>query len=193
MLTRRTLMIALPAAAIAGPAHAATGALPGGGRVTVPSGYRQMLPSDTYFEDGVKAMIAFKKWRTTMSGYPECDGMIAVSREADHRDLDSFCTNVRAMLTSQWAEAHERPETRFRDTPSQYFPIQRASGPAGAELWRALSVHRVGFFDVYDKPATQYARLDRKGVMIGVWIFESDGGLKRARKLANDIAGSYAR
>jgi hypothetical protein len=97
------------------------------------------------------------------------------------------------MLTNAWAEAHEKPETRFRDTPSLYFPIERGSGPFGSELWRALSVHRVGFFDVYDKLGTQYARQDRKGLMIGVWIFDSDGGLKRARKLANDISGSFAR
>jgi len=58
-------------------------------------------------------------------------------------------------------------------------------------LQRELTVHLVGFWDVYDKPAHMYAVNHKGGLMIAVWIFDSHGGIQTARKLANEIAGSW--
>lgn len=67
----------------------------------------------------------------------------------------------------------------------------KVDGPSGPELQQELTVHLVGFWDVYDRPAHMYAVNHTSGLMIAVWIFDSHGGIQTARKLANEIAGSW--
>ena len=69
--------------------------------------------------------------------------------------------------------------------------MERRSGPNGPEFSGPLSVHMVGFFDVYDKPDRFFA-IETGGLRVAVWIFDSHGGEARARKMAEGIAGSFS-
>ncbi len=179
------------AATIAPAATAAKGgraALPGGGAAVLPSAYRATGPHDYFYRD-VGALVAYRNYRSMLSGTNECDGMIAVARADGFETIDAFVASARGALTTRWSYADES-EGRWYGKPER-FPVERREGPNGDEMIGVLSVHVVGFFDVYDKPARLYAVDDRRGVKIAIWIFDSHGGEAKARKMAEGIAASF--
>ena len=183
------LMVFLPLSAFAGPSR--TVVLPGeGGRVTLPARY-EPIPEGDYRWHDTGGVIAYRRYRSMASGTDECDGMIAVARSDAHESLDAFVNASRAALTTRWAFADET-EGRWYGEADTRLPVERLNGPSGPELSGPLSVHMVGFFDVYDKPGRFYAVEHEVGIRIAVWIFDSHGGEARARKMAEGIAGSFS-
>lgn len=162
--------------------------MPGGGFAVIPSAYKPTKPGDDNHRD-VGALVAYRHYRSMMSGTSECDGMIAIARADGFETLDAFVASGRGALTTRWSYADES-EGRWYGKPER-FPVERREGPNGDEMIGVLSVHVVGFFDVYDKPARLYAVDDRRGVKIAIWIFDGHGGEAKARKLAEGIAASF--
>ena len=162
-------------------------AIPGGGSITLPASYKAVLPGD-YRHTDVECLIAYRKYHSTMAGTHECNGMIAVGRTTNFKDIIDFKHNARAGLTTRWSNAHES-EGRWYGRPEK-FAETTAHGPHGEELLGVLSVHMVGW-TVYDSPGCLYAIMDKRGVAIAVWIFDRDGGEKRARRYAERIAASF--
>jgi hypothetical protein len=162
--------------------------VPGGGTVVVPAPYDRTPDYPTYGQRiADKVLVGYRNWRSTLSGQPECDGMIAVGRAELFETLLGFVAAARAGLSINWAAADRIPEQAWTEN-EQHYPVEQVSSQ---ELKQKLSVHRVGFFDVYDDPATMVA-VTRGGVHVGIWIANRNGGLKRGRKLAETIAGSFA-
>lgn len=189
MLTRRSAGIGLVSALLAPAAFAAPARtpLPGGGSIVIPGPYKQ-LPRAGGTDDGRTAVIAYRNYRSTMAGTRESDGGIAVALTSKFESLAVFVRAMRGTMTSRIAGANEsqgqwygRPET---------FPETSAEGPNGEERLGKLQIHVIGW-TVYDAPGTMYAIDDRRGVMIGVWIFDKHGGEKKARRLAGQIAESF--
>lgn len=183
------LMVFLPLSAFAGPSRTVT--LPGeGGRVTLPARYEPISEGDYRWHD-TGGVIAYRNYRSMASGTDECDGMIAVARSDAHGSLDAFVNASRAALTTRWAFADETEGRWYGETDTR-LPVERKDGPSGPELSGPLSVHMVGFFDVYDKPGRFYAVEHQAGVRIAIWIFDSHGGEARARKMAAAMAKSFS-
>jgi hypothetical protein len=163
--------------------------IPGGpGSVLIPPPYEPVPPGDyRYRETG--ALTAYRRYHSTMGGYNESNGAIAIGRPADFKDLAEFVRHARGALTTRWSVANES-EGRWYGRP-ETFPELPGEGPNGPERTGKLSVHMVGMLKVYDAPGALYAVHDKRGVMIAIWIFNRDGGDKRARRLAERIAASW--
>ena len=166
-------------------------ALPGGGTVMVPSPFDKK-PSYPTYADRLKgdALIAYRNWRATMSGHPECDGMLAIGRNDRFSDLDAFVRSCRGGLSIQWADADRIPGQAWDGNEKRYV-AESTSGPDGEEMIQQLAVHRVGFFDVYDEPSHLFAVRHNTGVSIALWLYNKHGGLNGARKTALRIAASF--
>lgn len=163
--------------------------VPGGGSVGLPRAYDPVLDGD-YRSRDTGALIAYRHYRSMLSGTSECDGMIAVARAGAHESLDAFVAAARGALTTRWAYADES-QARWYGKDEGRFPVERRASELGVELSGPLKVHVVGFFDVYDKPARFYAVDHTVGIRIAVWLFDSDGGEARAQKIARAIAQSW--
>lgn len=165
--------------------------LPGGGSVEIPEPYNR---KPSYPTSGVRmsndALIAYRNWRPTMSGHPECDGMIAVARSERFATLRDVVSGSRGALSIQWRAANTVAGTAWTGN-EQTYPIDEREGEDGPELLQLLSVHRVGFLDVYDDPGLMYAAGDRNGLHIVVWITNRQGGARKAVSLATRIAASF--
>lgn len=165
--------------------------LPGGGSVMVPSPYDKKPSYPTYGERVAgEVLIGYRNWRSTMSGHPECDGMIAVGRAERFESLEKFMNTARGGLSIQWGAADTIPGTAWTADEKRY-PVESATGATGRELVQQLAVHRVGFFDVYDEPAHMLVIAHPRGVHVAVWLYDKNGGLKGARKIIDRIAASY--
>lgn len=163
--------------------------IPGGpGSVLIPPPY-EVFPPDHHRYRNTGALTAYLRFHSTMGGYNESNGAIAVGRPADFKDLAEFVRHARGALTTRWSVANES-QGRWYGHPETFAEIEQA-GPNGLERTGKLSVHMVGMLRVYDTPGALYAVNDRRGVMIAVWIFNRDGGEKRARRLADRIAASF--
>jgi hypothetical protein len=168
-------------------------ALPGGGTVMVPSPFDRKPSYPTYAErTGGDALIGYRNWRSTMSGYPECDGMLAVGRNDRFSDVETFVKSCRGGLSIQWGDADRIPGQPW-DGNEKRFTAESTKGPEGDELTQKLAVHRVGFFDVYDEPSHLFAVRHNAGVSIALWLYDKHGGLNGARKTALRIAASFGR
>lgn len=168
--------------------------VPRGGSVLIPEPYNRKPNYPTYAEKhdvGDEVLIAYRNWRPTMSGHPECEGMIAVARVDQFPISRDFMVASRAALSIQWSHADTVAGTVFT-AKEQTYPIEERAGENGPELVQLLCVHRVGFFGVYDDPALMYVVGDRRGVHVGVWITNKQGGARRALRLADRIAASFA-
>ncbi|MFN7180288.1 hypothetical protein [Hyphomonas sp.] len=163
--------------------------LPGGGQVALPARY-ELVTEDNYRWRDTGGVTAYRNHRSMLSGTSECDGMIAVARADRHTSLDAFVSASRAMLTNRWSVADET-EGRWYGKEDTKLPVERREGPEGPEISGVLSVHMVGTLRVYDKPGRFYAVDHKSGLRIAVWIFDSHGGEKQARKIAAAIAESY--
>lgn len=189
--TRRSVVLGAGAVAMTPFAFAQTRApLPGGGSVMMPSPYDKKPRYPTYGEKVAgDVLIGYRNWRSTMSGYPECDGMIAVGRAERFEGLKKFMETARVGLSIQWGAADLVPGTGWSKDEKRY-PVESATSEMGQELVQQLAVHRVGFFDVYDEPAHMLVIAHQRGVHVGVWLYKKNGGLKGARKIADKIAAS---
>lgn len=163
-------------------------ALPDGSTVALPGAYEPVTEDDYRWED-TGGLIAYRNYRSMMSGTQECDGMVAVAAAAAHDRLDAFVAAARGALTTRWAFADET-EGRWYGKEDTRLPVERRAGPDGEELSGPLSVHVVGFFGVSDKPGRFFAVDHAQGLRIAVWIFDRHGGEKAARKIAGRIAAS---
>jgi hypothetical protein len=167
--------------------------LPGGGSVAVPSPYLTKPKYPAYSERVAdKVLIAYRNWRSTMSGHPECDGMIAVGRSERFESLERFAGTGRAGLSIQWSDADRIPGQPWDGNEKRY-AVESSDGESGPELIQQLAVHRAGFLGVYDEPAHMFAVQHKAGLSIAVWIYDKHGGLNDARKLASRIASSFER
>jgi hypothetical protein len=167
----------------------------GGGSVVIPEPYNRKPSYPTYaqkYEITDRVLIAYRNWRSTMSGHPECEGMIAVGAHAEFPDLRDFMRTSRAGLSIQWSAADTVAGTSWTANEKKY-PVEEREGANGPELVQLLAVHRVGLLDVYDDPALMYVVADRRGVHVAVWITSRQGGPRRALRLADRIAASFQR
>ncbi len=137
-----------------------------------------------------KVLIGYRNWRPTMSGHPECNGLIAVGRADRFDSLRDFMGTGRVGLSINWAHADKIPGQPWTGDEKRY-PVEERDGSGGPELLQLLSVHRVGFFGVYDDPALMYVAGNRGEVHLGVWIANRNGGAKRAQQIADSIAASF--
>ena len=176
-------------ALVSPPASAERGkraALPDGSTVALPGAYEPVTEGDYRWQD-TGGLIAYRNYRSMMSGTRECDGMIAVATAAAHDSLDAFVTASRAGLTTRWAFADET-EGRWYGKEDTRLPVERRAGPDGEELSGPLSVHVVGLFGVTDRPGRFFAVDHARGLRVAIWIFDRHGGEKAARKIAGSIA-----
>jgi hypothetical protein len=164
--------------------------LPGGGRVDLPRPYTAHPSYPTNADRAEDVLVGYRNWRSTMSGYPECDGMIAAARSDRFPTLDAFVRHAWSALSIHWGASRTIPGQRW-DGNERSYPLEPGQGPDGPEITGQLSVQRVGWLRPYDKPAAMLAVALPPGVLVGVWIYQSDGGLRRARALAAGIARSF--
>jgi hypothetical protein len=143
---RRTLLLGLGAAAMPSFAFADTHVqLPGGGSAVIPSPYDRKPSYPTYADrTSGNAHIGYRNWRSTMSGYPECDGMLAVGRNEKFQDLRDFVGSCRAGLSVQWSDADRIPGQPW-DGNEKRWQMELADSAEGGILTQKLAVHRVGF------------------------------------------------
>lgn len=168
--------------------------LPGGGSVLIAEPYNRKPSYPTYADKrgiGDELLVAYRNWRSTMSGHPECDGVIAVGRAERFDSLKGFMNMARGALSIQWSAADTVAGTAWTSNEQRY-PLEERQGEHGPELVQLLAVHRVGIFDVYDDPALMYVAGNRNGLNIAVWITNRQGGPQRALKLVERIAKSFA-
>jgi hypothetical protein len=191
VISRRLVLVGAGAALMSPPAvaQARTG-VPGGGAVIVPSPYQTKPGHPTYADRAGQVLIAYRNWRSTLSGYPECDGMLGVGRAGAFNNLDSFVKTCRAALSIQWGDADRIPGQAW-DGNERRYPVEPNGGQDRPELVQQLSVHRVGFFRVYDEPAHMYAAQHARGVFVAVWVYDKHGGIESARKISRRTAASF--
>lgn len=151
-----------------------------------PYGYKPHPYKDEAFRE-TSVLVLYRNLRSMMSGTMECDGMVVVARSDAHADIDNFVNAARGGLTTRWAFGDEKG---WGDNAMR-LPVERCAGADGDELSGELSVHVVGFWDVYDWPGRFLAIEHARGVRVAVWIWDKHGGEKRARAMVNAIAGSY--
>jgi len=164
--------------------------LPGGGSVVLPSPYRSKTDYPNYADRVPNALIAYRKWESTISGHPDCDGMLAIGLPASFESLDQFVLFSRAALSIRWGDAAKIPGQPW-DGKEKRYPVERADGPEGAERTQQLAVPRSGWLSTYDEASHLYAVAHRRGLHIAVWLYDKHGAVPGARKTANQIAASF--
>lgn len=167
--------------------------LPGGGSVLVPEPYNRKPNYPTYAEKyGLDRdmLVAYRNWRSTLSGHPECDGMIAIGRAERFTSLQAFMQSARNGLSIQWSDADRIPGQAWDGNEKRY-PAEESDGAEGPQIVQILAVNRVGFFSPHTDTALMYIAGDRNGFHIGVWIAAAHGGAKKATRLVNRIAASF--
>lgn len=191
-LTRRFVIIGGGAALMPPSASAQSrSAIPGGGSVIIPSPYNRKPSYPAYSERiAGRALIGYRNWRSTLSGYPECDGMLGVARSDGFRDLADFVQTCRAALSIQWSEADRIPGQPWDGNEKRY-QAESLDGTDGPQLIQRLAVHRVGFFGVYDEAAHMFAVQHKAGLSIAVWLYDKHGGVSAGRKISQRIAASF--
>lgn len=187
---RRVLVVAIGTLPVVARASSATRAtLPGGGTIVVPRPFKTKTDYPNHSDRAPDALIAYRNWDSTLSGHPDCDGMLAVGLPARFDSLNRFVQSSSAALSSRWSSASTIPGQPW-DGKEKQFPIERSEGPSGPELARQLAVPRSGWFSTYDEPARMYAVQHRRGLYVAVWLYDKDGGVRGARALADQIAAS---
>lgn len=164
--------------------------LPGGGTIAVPSPYQVKTEYPNYADRVPDALIAYRNWEATMSGHPDCDGMLAVALPARFASFDQFVQHSGGALSGRWSDASKIPGQPW-DGKEKHYPIERAEGPEGPERTRQMAVTRSGWFSMYEEPAHLYAVAHRRGLHVAVWLYDKHGGIRGARKLADQIAASF--
>jgi hypothetical protein len=164
--------------------------VPGGGSIVVPSPYKAKTDYPNYADRVPDALIAYRNWDSTISGHPDCDGMLAVGLPARFESLDRFVQQSGAALSILWGDATKIPGQRW-DGNEKHYPIERVDGPDGPERTRQMAVGRSGWFSTYDEAAHLYAVGHQRGLLIAIWLYDKHGGIRGARKLADQIVSSF--
>jgi hypothetical protein len=189
--SRRSLLLTVGGLSIVSLAFAQTRTLlPGGGSIVVPSPYRSKTDYPNYADRVPNALIAYRNWDSTLSGHPDCDGMLAVGLAARFESFERFVQQSGGALSIRWSDATKIPGQPW-DGKEKHYPMERAEGSEGPERTRQMAVQRSGWFSTYDEPAHLYAIAHRRGVHIAVWLYDKHGGVRGARKLADQIASSF--
>jgi hypothetical protein len=170
-------------------------ALPGGGTVMVPSPFDKKPSYPTYADrTGGDALIAYRNWRSTMSGYPECDGMLAVAHSDKFPNLADFVATCRAGLSVQWSDADRIPGQAWDGNEKRYAPESTSSPQSGSdggeEIIQQLAPNRVGFFGTHHEPSHLFALRHNSRLSIALWLYDKHGGVAGARKTVLRIAAS---
>jgi hypothetical protein len=119
-------------------------ALPGGGSVIVPSPFDKKPSYPTYADRaGGDVLIGYRNWRSTLSGYLECDGMLGIGRNDRFRGIAEFVSACSGALSVQWSDADRIPGQPWDGNEKRY-ELQLSAD--GGEMTQQLAVHRVGFF-----------------------------------------------
>jgi hypothetical protein len=190
-VTRRAMGAGVLMSLLAPAAFAASrAAVEGAGTVAIPGPWKTRTEYPNRAENAAPALVAYRNWRSTLSGYPECDGLLAVGAPHLFKDLNDFVGHGRAALSIQWSDADRIPGQPWDGNEKRYQAVA-GDGPDGPEITQQLAVHRVGFFDVYDEPASLFAVAHRGGLHVAVWQYDKHGGLKGARRLASRIVKSH--
>ena len=95
-----------------------------------------------------------------------------------------------AALSIRWSDATRIPGQPW-DGKEKHYPMERGDGPEGPERTRQMAVPRSGWFGTYDEAAHLYAVAHRRGLHIAVWLYDKHGAVRGARKVADQIAGSF--
>jgi len=164
--------------------------VPGGGSIVLPSPYRSKTDYPNYADRVPNALVAYRNWDSTLSGHPDCDGMLAVGLPARFESLERFVQQSGAALSIRWGDASKIPGQPW-DGKEKHYPLERGDGPDGPEVTRSLAVARSGFFSTYHEPAHLYAVAHRRGLHVAVWQYDKHGGISGARKVADQIAASF--
>lgn len=164
--------------------------LPSGGTVAIPSGYLAVAPGKNHSRTSIAALVAYRNYRSTAAGTNECDGVLVIASAKDYKSIEAFEQEAHVALTNSWSYSSLKPG--WFGGKHESYSKTKVEGPSGPELQQQLTVHLVGFWDVYDEPAHLYAVNHQSGLLIAFWIFDSQGGIAKARKLADEIAGSFA-
>ena len=163
---------------------------PGGGSIVVASPYQSKTDYPNYADRVPEALIAYRNWESTLSGHPDCDGMLAVGLPTRFESLDRFVQRPGAALSSRWGDATNIPGQAWTGNEKRY-PMERGDGPQGPERTRQLAVQRSGWFSMYDEAARLHAVARQRGLYIAVWLHDKHGGVRAARQLAARIATSF--
>ncbi len=161
----------------------------------MPEPYNRIPSYPTHAEKyglGQDMLVAYRNWRSTMSGHPGCDGMITVGHSERFDSLEAFKKASRAGLSIDWLDADRIPGQVW-DGNEKSYPVEAKNTAEGLELVQLLAVHRSGFFDVYDDPALMYVVGNRNGLHIAIWITNRQGGAQRALQHVARIAASFER
>jgi len=189
--SRRSLVLAIGALPLLSRASVQTRTpLPGGGSVVVPAPYTSKTDYPNYADRVPGALIAYRDWESTLSGHPACDGMLAVGLPARFESLDRFVQQSGAALSSRWSDASTIPGQPWNGKEKHY-PIERSDGPSGPERTRQLAVTRSGFLGTYEEASHLYAVQHARGLLIAVWLYDKHGGIRGARRIADQIAASF--
>lgn len=164
--------------------------VPGGGSVAVPSPFKLKTDYPNYADRVPDALVAYRNWDSTLSGQPDCDGMVAVGLPARFASLDRFVQQAGAALSISWSASSELPGQRW-DGKEKHAPIERAEGPDGPERTRTLAVSRVGWLGTYHELAHLYAVAHRRGLLVATWLYDKHGGIDGGRKLAAQLVASF--
>jgi hypothetical protein len=107
--------------------------LTGGRSGMMPSPYDKTPSYPTYGEKVAgDVLIGYSNWRSTMSGCPECDRMIAVGRAERFENLEKFMETARVGLSIQWGSADLVPGTGWSKEEKRY-PVESTKNEMGQE------------------------------------------------------------
>jgi hypothetical protein len=185
---RRAVLAGGLALIMTGPANAQNARIdvPGGGTIVAPKGYaidRQFQKS--LWRGGV---TLFRRMRSVLGGYTECDGIINVCRRNVYKDLDTFCTTMDPAGTTRWEHGNLKPGwTSFDD---EKFPVTYGEGPLGRERTQELHLTGSGWL----KPRTYQGwriGFDTPQLWLQAWVMQKDGGVREARKLVGEVVSSF--
>lgn len=162
-----------------------------GAREIIPRADGGVILPRPFESQGVQrdVLVAHRNRRSTMGGYTEIDGALIIGAAARQPDLNSFHQALGGFATSRWSV---EPDASW-GAPRVNGEDRAGNGPLGPEIQRPLLVHNVGFWGVSDRPGLRYAVRTQTGLNIGVFIFDSDGGLNAARRIARSVDRSFAR
>jgi len=189
--SRRSIMFAIGGLSLFSSAFAQTRtSLPGGGSIVVPSPFQSKTDYPNYADRVPEALVAYRNWDSTLSGHPDCDGMLVVGLPGRFESFDRFVQQSGAALSSRWSDASKIPGQPW-DGKEKRYPIEQSDGSDGPERTRQLAVTRSGFFSTYDEAARLFSIHHRRGLYVAVWLYEKHGGIRGARKLADQVVASF--
>ncbi len=165
--------------------------VPHGGSVEVPSPFDK---TPDYPTNGARYadrfLSGYRNWRSTMSGYPECDAALVVGVTSQFKGLADFVSEARGALSIHWGAADEIPGQPWDGNEKRY-PRVPGAGEMGPELTQQQSVAMIGWFSTGHADGAMYAVEHKAGVSIAIWMLNKHGGLKKAKALAQKIGASY--